>query len=75
MLSFIDGYLGTLTQPPCTKGICWYLYEEPFKITDDELNYFKVDGVEANYRQNNLVPYTMYKTNYYQQGLLKKTDE
>jgi hypothetical protein len=35
MKSYISGYIGTDTMPMCDKGICWYLYEMPFAITQE----------------------------------------
>jgi carbonic anhydrase len=33
--SFVSGYMGTDSMPPCDSRTCWYLYEEPFKITQE----------------------------------------
>jgi carbonic anhydrase len=33
MKSNISGYVGTDTMPPCTRGVCYYVYEKIFSIT------------------------------------------
>ena len=53
MNSDIVGYIGSDTIPSCKKGLCWYLYVKPFKITQAQLDSFKVKGVEANARGTN----------------------
>lgn len=30
---YITGYVGTDTIPPCTRFVCWYLFEIPFTIS------------------------------------------
>jgi len=35
MKSDISGYIGTDTMPPCTNGVCYYIYEKIFTITQD----------------------------------------
>ena len=34
--SFIH-YTGSLTTPPCTEGIKWYVYTEPLYVNDEEV--------------------------------------
>lgn len=33
MNNYITGYVGTDTIPPCTRFLCWYIIETPFKIS------------------------------------------
>lgn len=33
MKSTVSGYTGTDSMPPCSNGVCWYLYEKVFAIT------------------------------------------
>lgn len=35
MKSNVAGYVGTDTMPDCKKGVCWYIYEKVFNITQD----------------------------------------
>jgi len=35
MKSNISGYVGTDTMPPCTGGVCYYVYEKIFNITQE----------------------------------------
>jgi len=59
MHSPIYGYIGSLTQPPCTGNVCWYLIKRAFPITQKQLDYFKVKDqqgkdLESNVRNANL---------------------
>lgn len=47
------GYIGSLTQPPCTKSVCWYLVQRAFPITKEQLEYLKVKNVKSNARDPN----------------------
>jgi len=49
----ITGYQGSDTIPKCTKDVCWYVYDFPMQISQEQLDAFKVDGVESNYRNGN----------------------
>ena len=51
--SYISGYQGTDTIPPCTKFLCWYVIETPFKINQKQLDFFtKMDpSIPHNFRQ------------------------
>lgn len=62
--SYISGYIGTDTMPPCTNNVCWYLYEKVFSITQEEIDYFKVENVESNYREANLGDIAKYSKIY-----------
>jgi carbonic anhydrase len=53
MKSNISGYVGTDTMPPCTRGVCYYVYEKIFSITQAQLDYFKVKNINYNARQAN----------------------
>lgn len=50
MNSNIYGYIGTDTMPTCTNGLCWFIHQQPYVINEEQLNFFKVDGVAANAR-------------------------
>ena len=60
MYTNVTGYIGSLTAPPCSKDVCWYIVEEVFKIEESELNYFQYADVERNARAANLSPVTKY---------------
>lgn len=47
----VYGYVGGLTQPPCTSKVCWYLLQRKLPIKQSQLDYFKVQGVQSNARQ------------------------
>ena len=34
-------YEGSLTKPPCTESVLWFIVNTPFQIGIDQLNYFK----------------------------------
>ena len=53
MKGSITGYLGSDTEPLCTKKVCWYVYDFPYQISQEELDGIKVEGVEGNYRVTN----------------------
>lgn len=57
--SFITGYIGTDTMPPCTKSQCWYVIETPFEISQEQLDYFKTmdPKIPHNARMHNLGTY------------------
>lgn len=69
LFTTVSGYIGTDTMPPCTNYVCWYLYNSPFLITQQQLDFFKVDNVKHNIRTNNLAPLNTYKYNFFQEGL------
>lgn len=66
--SYVIGYIGTDTMPLCSKQLCWYLYKTHFKITQDELDYFKKGGPDSNYRAANIAEKKEYGKFYYYQG-------
>lgn len=63
MRSYLMGYVGTDSMPNCLKAVCWYLYQQPFLLTQQNLDYFKVDGLASNVRNRDLAsgvtPYRM----------------
>lgn len=34
--SYIN-YFGSLTTPPCTEGVNWYVYTDPIKVADKDI--------------------------------------
>jgi len=70
MKSFVSGYIGGDTKPPCTPGVCWYIYESPFAITDDMLNKFVVPNLKSNARMNNLSADYRYRYSFFNKGSL-----
>lgn len=50
-----NSYSGSLTTPPCTEGVSWYISAKPLQI--DEVTYGRVKNVlkfNARYTQNEL---------------------
>ena len=41
MMTFY-AYKGSLTTPPCSQTVNWYLFEKPLKITQAQLNHFNL---------------------------------
>ena len=37
------GYLGTLSQPPCTTGVGWYIVPKIFELSETQLEKIKQD--------------------------------
>mmetsp|Transcript_4749 Transcript_4749/g.8126 ORF Transcript_4749/g.8126 Transcript_4749/m.8126 type:complete len:159 (-) Transcript_4749:84-560(-) len=73
MDSYISGYIGTDTMPDCSLRLCWYVYEEPFLLTQSQLDFFKAKSpdVPHNAREANAAPLTSYKKLYYSRGFYK----
>lgn len=46
----ITGYAGVDTMPPCNGRMCYYFIENVYNITQDQMNFVKVEGVAANNR-------------------------
>lgn len=42
-------YSGSLTTPPCTEGVNWYVYEKPITLSSSQLQALK-DFYDGNYR-------------------------
>ena len=53
MKGTLTGYLGSDTEPLCTKKVCWYVLDYAYQISQEELDGIKVDGVDSNYRITN----------------------
>lgn len=57
MHGYVHSYVGTSSQPPCSKQ-CWTVLETPYLITQTQLDYFKVNGLDMNIRQGDLGKYS-----------------
>lgn len=44
----IYSYSGSLTTPPCTEGVSWYIYEKPISVS-----YLQLQRLRAFYADNN----------------------
>ena len=44
---FITGYIGSDTMPPCTRFLCWYVLEQPYAISQKQLDKIKAISVVA----------------------------
>ena len=44
-------YSGSLTNPPCTTGIDWYIFLEPIRISSKQLMNFRVNSQKNNLRE------------------------
>ena len=44
--------------PPCSKGVCYYVYEKIFTITQEQLDFFKVD--QAGGKDGNTIGNALY---------------
>jgi carbonic anhydrase len=66
----IYGYKGTDSMPPCTLNVCWFIYDKVFKITAEQLQFFKDAAKVDNYRKTNLADSSNYNKNYYHDGIL-----
>lgn len=40
-------YSGSFTTPPCTEGVEWFVYEEPVKISQDDLRIIRKQGASV----------------------------
>lgn len=44
-------YIGSLTSPPCTQGVQWFIFLEKLKATKKQINYFPIlFGRQVNIR-------------------------
>jgi carbonic anhydrase len=70
--SYVSGYKGSDTMPPCTPNYCWYLYHKTFTISEDQLQWFINQGAkDGNYRASNLSPASKYKNTFNKGGLVQ----
>jgi carbonic anhydrase len=60
--SYIQGYIGTSTVPNCERGVCWYIINQPFEISEAQIQMLKINNVAANKRnvKNKLGAYKQY---------------
>lgn len=43
-------YQGSLTTPPCTENVNWVVFEEPFMLSEEQVNIMKQNMPKNNYR-------------------------
>ena len=67
--SYVSGYLGSDTMPPCTSKYCWYIYHKTFKVNDDQIQWFIDQGAKmGNYREANMGDPSKYDKNFENKG-------
>ncbi len=56
-------YVGSLTSPPCTEGVTWFILEQPIEMSDDQINRFSSIFLQNNRPIQELNGRDVYKFN------------
>ncbi|MBD8028460.1 carbonic anhydrase family protein [Ureibacillus sp. Re31] len=56
-------YVGSLTAPPCTEGVNWFILEQPIEMSDDQINRFSAIFLQNNRPIQQLNDREVYKFN------------
>ena len=56
-------YMGSLTTPPCTEGINWFILEKPIEMSDEQINRFSSIFLQNNRPIQEMNGREVYKLN------------
>lgn len=56
-------YVGSLTAPPCTEGVNWFILEQPIEMSDEQINRFSAIFLQNNRPIQQLNDREVYKFN------------
>lgn len=56
-------YVGSLTAPPCTEGVNWFILEQPIEMSDEQINRFSAIFLQNNRPIQQLNNREVYKFN------------
>ncbi|MDN4493475.1 carbonic anhydrase [Ureibacillus aquaedulcis] len=56
-------YMGSITAPPCTEGVNWFILEQPIEMSDDQINRFSSIFLQNNRPIQELNGRDVYKFN------------